>query len=238
MSGPSSDALQRDHRTYIIEIIGPPGSGKSTIAATLETASDSVRRISRYRALRNAPAYVSAALKLLPVMVARPRSRSERARKQLNWMIRLSASPRLMRDSSAPTVVFDQGPTYTMVRLLDAAGTRHGWRSRYERWWRRRVQDWATMVDLLVFVDATDATLVDRIRSRPKEHAAKALEFVEAVDAIRQARQAYESIVREICAAHPAPILRADTGNESPQEIASRITRALRDPASARPGGH
>jgi broad-specificity NMP kinase len=228
LSGPGSSGPQPSRRPRrVAEIIGPPGSGKSTVARAVEASGADVRRVSTYTSAGRAPAYAVAALRLIPTMLVRPRGGRESLRKHLNWMVRLEASPRLLGEAAAGLLVFDQGPTYTLVRLLGAAGHRTGWNPRYERWWSGQVARWADRIDLLVFLDAPDGELVARIRDRTKGHAAKELPEAAAAGAVGEARALYESVVGEMAARRALHVLRLDTSEAGVDAVVTRIRRAL-----------
>lgn len=232
MSGPGSDASIPSGRGRVVEVVGPPGCGKSTVARALSTGRTGVRLISAYTGAANAMAYLASALRIVPAMQARPRGAAT-ARKQLNWMIRLEASPRVRDRGGDALLVFDQGPVYTMARLVGVSG-RDEWKPRYERWWKEQIARWATATDLLVFLDAPDADLVGRIRARDKDHAAKRLDDEAAVDAVRASRSHYETVVRELTAAG-ITVMRIDTSTSEVADAVLKIEAALSSPARGGP---
>jgi hypothetical protein len=175
----------------VIEIVGPPGTGKSTLASALPSAGVTmVGRVPR-QGLRRA------ALRALPGIVPAFLTRTERAdaRRTFERMLRLVVLSE--RPTGRGPVVLDQGPTYTAARLR-VAGVRARPGGAWDRWWSDTLDRIAATLDLIVMLDAPDAVLVARIDERPKEHAAKGAPPAAAARAIDEVRVALAATVAEL----------------------------------------
>jgi hypothetical protein len=65
--------------------------------------------------------------------------------------------------------------------------------------WRRRVvAEWATLLDVVVFIDASDITLANRIRTREKPHMVKGLPDAEIFGFSAGFRRAFERAIGEL----------------------------------------
>jgi cytidylate kinase len=199
----------------VAEILGPPGAGKSTVLDAVARHAPGVRTVRAYRSARTVSAYLGAAAEVAPVLVCAARD-IRGARQRLNWMVRLQASPRILRvdGRGADVVLFDQGPAYTLVRLHDRAADRAG---RYGRWWSGELRRWAGLFDLVVLLDAPDDVLLERIRTREKPHAVKDVAAVEARQALAEYRARCQVVVRRLAATGSTRIVRVDT-SASPQD--------------------
>lgn len=150
----------------VIEVVGAPGTGKSTLASTL----------TRTRGTRIGPV-LPAALRLvglralpsvLPAYATRPVR--EDGRRTLERMLRLVVISG--RSPVDEPIVYDQGPAYTAARLRRiGAGAKPG--GTWDRWWSTTLDRVAASLDLIVALDAPDAVLAERIEARSKDHAAK-----------------------------------------------------------------
>ena len=115
------------------------------------------------------PSLALACLRGWPALVAAPPAGVSRTR-WAAWAGRVGAAPALVQrrlNAGAGTVVLDQGPAYTLGRMLAVRRAARG-----HRWWVRRTADCASVLDLLVVLEADPSTLAARIRRREKRHPA------------------------------------------------------------------
>lgn len=150
---------------FVVELLGPPGVGKSGLADALsEVAGVSVVKNHTRHDVTAAAAAVPHAL---PAALSHPPPGVDRKR-WAAWAGRLAAAPRVARHriaEGASTVVFDQGAAYTLVRMLDVRRHPAG-----NTWWWRRSIETADLLDLLVVLDADTDTLLRRVQARDKAH--------------------------------------------------------------------
>lgn len=210
-----------------MEVLGPPGAGKTTVLEAVSRLSPMVRPVRGYSALRYVPAYLQAALCVAPLLRAGTRDTPD-VRKSANWMIRLQASTKVLQAERArggPVVLFDQGPAYTLVRLHPRSDAPA---DRYRDWWTRSVDRWATLLDVLVVLDASDEVLLARIRSRGKEHSVKHVAPAQAVQALTAYRTQCQSVAGRLAAGGHGPrILCLDTAVAEPAALAQTVLAAL-----------
>jgi hypothetical protein len=142
-----------------------------------------------------------------------------------NWerllmMAYLQALPRALKGQEG-IVVFDQGPIYFLTRpiLLD---------ERLGSWWRRTFDMWSSLLDAVVWLEAPDAVLLERINARSKLHRLKGSEEQAAFEALAQGRRAHEDAIGRLDGRAPAPaILRFDTSERSADEIVDELLERL-----------
>ena len=212
----------------VAEVVGPAGSGKSSLLVGLAHADRMIMPIARYRTARRAPLYLSSAAAIMPI-VPRRLARGA-ARQQAGWMIRLEASVSVLQDRSVPgaVVLFDQGPVYTLARLARV----HPPRSRnqaYEQWRSDKVRQWADILGLLIVLDAPDDVLLARVRGRAKSHYLNQLEDTPARDALRAERAGYTASVAELSSDGGPQAIRINTAGASLDELVSRVAGMLGD---------
>jgi AAA domain len=201
-----------------VEVVGPPGTGKSTLTAALAAAGERISVVQRYG---DAPG-VAGLLRAAAVVV--PLARSERDRRRLRWMARLEASAGVLERcrGDAPVVLFDQGPVYTLARLwASAAGIPR--QPGYTRWYDAKLRQWRDLLDVVVVLDAPDEVLLGRIRGRAKPHAAKGMPASSARAALGRERAAYAGV---LAALGPATTLRLD-GRDPVEDMVSTTLAAL-----------
>ncbi len=154
---------------FVVELLGPPGAGKSGLARALSQIAGVT--VVKDHDRHDVAAAARAVPHALPVALSHPPAGVDRVR-WAAWAGRLAAAPRVARHriaAGAGTVVFDQGAAYTLARMLEVRRYPAG-----NAWWWRRSMETADLLDLLVILDADTDTLVRRVRSRDKAHAVSA----------------------------------------------------------------
>lgn len=167
----------------VVELLGPPGSGKSALGERLARLDGYV--VVKDHERGDLPALLRSALAAHPVLTHRPPPGVGSAR-WVAWGGRLLAADELVRRRAARgarTVLLDQGPAYTLGRLTDLCRTRRG-----ADWWHHQLRSSTDVLDTLVLLDADRPTLLQRLRTRPKDHAALGLDERDADDYLAAAQ--------------------------------------------------
>jgi nicotinamide riboside kinase len=180
-------ALSSHRVTSIVEIVGPAGSGKSTLAAALANRP-AVRTVSSISRAEPRARQLLAALRAMPAVMHLVGPRT--TRRQIAWIGRLVALDALVRRTRDDVLVLDQGPLYTLSRVLAARPDLAD-----DRWLTGRIERWAERLDAVVVLDAPDDDLVARIRSRGKDHVVKAVPDDIALASVRAQRAELDAVV-------------------------------------------
>jgi hypothetical protein len=213
----------------VVELIGPPGAGKTTLrraVLSLEPRSLTIR-IDRRRDLA---VVARTALGLVrPVVAAVAQQRHLLSWRDAVQHTRLRAlRPAVARAaaSGAPLALLDEGPVYALAKL-EAYGHVSGEEGFFGTRWRDALARWREVVDLVVWLDAPDALLVRRIRGRAKAHPVKVAGPLEATRFISRYRAAYDTIVARMCTSGGPRLLRLDTSTGDAVEHAARVIETL-----------
>jgi nicotinamide riboside kinase len=184
-------------RAVIVELVGPAGAGKTTLARGVTAVDASVRSglslwgLPRRRLFRSAMA-------LLPTIVGATVNRTPLRAGELAQMIRLGALRSVVEDEASQhrVIILDEGPVFALS-WLDMFFSRNG--DRVPASWRSRViAEWATLLDVVVFIDASDIILADRIRTRDKDHMVKDKPDDEVFGFSAGFRRAFERAIDEL----------------------------------------
>lgn len=215
-----------------VEILGVAGAGKSTLAARLAGAAGvemadfiHTRRPSHLlQVVRGIP-------RLLPILAAgltRPPRMSWPEWKLLVYVTRWRSF--LGRRTPPGTVLlFDQGPLYALVRL-EAEGKPFTTRPAFERWGDEMVEGWADELSAVIFLDAPDTVLWDRINERPQDHKTKGEEAKAGLRFLGRYRRSFEDVLRRMEELGGPRIFRFDTSSMTAPQIAEKVEAVLRDP--------
>lgn len=212
-------------RGFVAEIVGVAGSGKSTLLKALRQElglGASPYRLPRWRSLR--PLAGAAARSLAPLL----------AEPHPGWFafeLKLLATYEAMvadfgsRKPDGP-VLLDQGPIYSYVaatRTVLLGDQRSQLRPRLVR----TLDAFGAHLDAVIWLDARDDVLVDRIRGRGQEHMVKGKSKDEMLAFLAEYRGAYGALLERFADVHGVPVLRFDSSAEPPPEIARRARAEL-----------
>lgn len=226
----------------MVEVIGPAGTGKTTLARALRQrdariAPDIDTRLTK---LDKLPFVVGNTILLLPSYLRRYRHSRWFDRRETRSMAYLQAGLKLLdreaRNDHTVTVL-DHGPIYRLAFLREF-GPEIAASDAYRRWWANLLERWTVKLDLVVALDAPDQVLLGRIRARDCWHAVKEAPDHEAYEVLRRYRAAFEQTIAESVTPERVPLLRFDTSMLSTEEIADEVLATLtswRDTGRSRP---
>jgi thymidylate kinase len=211
----------------LVELVGPPGAGKSTLQRGLLERYDDLEPTPL---LRKRPYTHILARHTLAALGTLARRRALDPRypvDQVRMMAYLRALPEVFATGDGRRIVlFDQGPLFSLTRpyLADA---------KLAEWWESTFATWRRRLDLVVLLDAPDEVLLERIEERLKFHRVQGRDRQDALAFLSNTRGVYERALARLVEDEPAPaVLRVDTGGLSADaavdHIRSRIDGILR----------
>jgi adenylate kinase family enzyme len=218
--------VSRD-RAVVVELVGPAGAGKTTLAKGVTETDATVRSglslwgLPRRRLVRSAMA-------LLPTILGASINRTPLRAGEMAQMIRLGALRSVVEDEASQhrVIILDEGPVFALS-WLDMFFARNT--DRVPAAWRRRViAQWATLLDVVVFIDASDITLANRIRTREKPHTVKDLPDAEIFGFSAGFRKAFERAIGELAQAGHIVVDTLKTDSDPVDENTARLMTKLK----------
>jgi deoxyadenosine/deoxycytidine kinase len=211
----------------IVELVGPAGAGKSSLLRALAERDGSLRtglHPPRHRHLPNAVA-------LVPTFVSLHRGVHRVLWKEMRRITYLRTLHRILvseRSRSHRPVVLDEGPVYMLARMW-VYGEDEVTSRVFEPWWHGAFESWAGVLDLIIWLDAPNTVLIDRLRARPQSHRAQDLSDSLIHEFLESYRAAYTRIISALAARRHARVLTFRTDAEPVVRIAERVATAMRD---------
>ncbi len=218
--------IHETDRPLVVAIAGLAGAGKSSLGRALMRLDPAVRarpRVSFWRYLARIPP-------LIPTFLRLHRPFRGVLGKEMKRLLRLDALHRLVQETrNCRILVFDEGPVYLLARILVYGGA--GIRTQaFEECWRRAIATWAAELDVIVWLEAPEDLLAERLRARPHHPFAHTGTDDRSVRRLfRSYRAAFAQVIGELTAAGgPRPwTIRTDHGSvdATAQELLVRLYR-------------
>ena len=216
-------------RAVIVELVGPAGAGKTTLAQGVSRTDATVRSgLSLWGLPR--PQLLSSAIALLPTIIS---AALGGGRSRLRWgemtqMIRLGALRRVVRQEAQlhRILLLDEGPVFALSWL--EVFFKHTGDRVPAAWRRRAVADWALLLDVVVFLDASDLTLARRIRTRAKPHMVKDRSDAEISGFAAGFRRAFDRAIAELARAGHVVVDALSTDRDPTEQSAARLMATLK----------
>lgn len=214
----------------VIELVGPAGAGKTTLALRLARDPGTSVGVATGR-----QALLRAMVSVGPVLAAARATSSGRwwTAGELRSIAYLGAwRSALHKEPGAGLVLLDHGPVYRLASLAAYGPTMSG-SARFRTWWTATAEDWSHYLDAVVLLDTDDEELRRRIEDRERHHQLRGAGADEAAVFLARYRDAFEDVLR-LLTRLGTPVLRIDTSMGDPDEIADLVRTSLEASAVGR----
>jgi adenylate kinase family enzyme len=220
-------------KTRVVEVVGPAGAGKTTLCRMLDRYTESIRleNFPNVRKVAAAPFFISNGLPLIPHLLRlyRPGSR-QLTRREFAWMIILSGWSALLTkeaNKEGRAFVLDQGPIYLLTEMW-LFGPEYLRQKAAEGFWEDLYDRWTATLYMVIWLDATDDVLFNRIRNRQQDHIVKTQPASVVYEFLNCYRNEYEFILSTLTKKKAAlKVLKFDTGRQQPQNIVNQCLSEL-----------
>jgi adenylate kinase family enzyme len=212
----------------VVELVGLAGSGKSTLARELVASDPRIELgLPMSRAASAAAQVAAGAPFVLPYLrECRGTAWLDRAEARgLGYLLAWRKSLNRPTTKRSP-VLFDHGPLFHLARL-DALGPPLTSTVSFRRWWERTLDDYAELLDVVVWLEAPDDLLLRRILSRNQPHALREADDDAARRFFAAYRASYRAVLTRVEHRRPGAVLEMRSDRETPSELGERVRRRL-----------
>jgi thymidylate kinase len=217
--------LRMEQKSLIVEIVGLPGVGKTTVSRLLSGCEKiRIEPTPYFREIKYAPFFAWNMLRSLPDF-ARIKANGDHqwlTGRDIALMAILKgwhAHLERQRSSSQEIILLDEGPVCYLTRMY-AFGSKALKTESAKDWWDATCQQWARTLDLVIKLDTDDPILIERIRSREMPQIVKELSDPDALAYMRNHRAAQDYALNKILSQPVSPrLVEYSTTQKSPDQL-------------------
>jgi len=222
-------AVKNPAAPVIAELVGPAGAGKSAMLRRLGQRHTGIRAGLSIDRARFLPALTWYALALVPTGLEVLRDDWRSTWPVMLHLLRLRTLPAVVARearTSPAAIVLDEGPLFSLARLSVFNRAREN-RTRLGHAWEDQLGRWSKLLDVVVWLDAPDAVLAQRIRKRLKPHRVKDDSDEAIYEFLGQYRRAYGDIRARLVSAGHTRIIDVDTSVMPAEQSVPMVLAAL-----------
>jgi len=209
----------------VVEIVGLAGAGKTTLLRALNQRHKKIVAGVRVRKINYIPFFISNTFFFLPTFLRQYQYSRWFTWEETRSMVYLKAWHHLLSRQGAnknTVTVFDHGPIFRLVKLSEF-GSEITKSQVYHRWCESVFDQWAASLDMVIWLDAPVAILVERIHARNEWHRVKEKSDQEAYKILARFRRSFEQIIAQLAANSDTRVLPFDTERESLKQIVEKV---------------
>jgi shikimate kinase len=211
----------------ILELCGMYGAGKSTLHRQLmQHKTAEVTKEYRLSRLQNIHRFVIYGLKMVPIILRSGFDRHWLWRLWLLIYLHTLADDLIHVKADLPgLLLWEEGPTALHAFLRTRIRSQRN-QEIIDHVLDANLHQLAKTIDAIIWLDAADAVLVDRVRTRPQRHMLKEVQIEEAIDFYQKYRCAFEGIMQtyQNCG---LPVLRITTDTQGAEEMTGEAVRFM-----------
>jgi shikimate kinase len=228
---------QKTTHPLMVELVGVAGTGKTTLLRALSQRDDKIRVETdlEFRNRGHIPIFARYLPFLLAITLRGSRSSRLLNLDEMKALVYLKTWPDALRAEAlrgSKAILLNHGPIFKLA-TLHAFGPESLKQQGLQRWWQRVFEQWARTLDIIVWLNAPDSVLVERINGRDQRHAVKGKPEREATQFLHRYQASYEQMVAQLTDNGGPKVLRFDTSRASVEQIVNEVLLAFH----SKPGG-
>ena len=216
-------------KLQVVSIEGPAGAGKTTLYNEFKKYPDQIRlgKTPSPRKKINAPFFFWYGIQLIPTLFRVRKANSRQFnRREFAWLTILYGWPHILqRDLKkfSQVIVLEQGPVYLLADMREF-GPEYLKSKDAENLWQDLYRRWAATLDMVVWLDANENKLLERINNRDKNHPIKNASMAVSNNFFKAYRGAFDYALSMLQPnSSDFRVLRIDTSKQQPCQIAESL---------------
>jgi shikimate kinase len=213
----------------VAEVIGPAGAGKSTLLRALSQREKRILPDIRLPKRVSIPILIRDTTTFLPTFLRYYRHSRWFTWRETRSMVYLSGWHQVLKHRAPrndSVTVLDQGPIFRLALLREfGPELTHG--DVYIKWWNNMLNQWAATLQLVIWLDAPDAVLFQRVNSRTELHRVKGQPEQDAYQYFGRYRTSYQQVIERMKAIQGPRLLCVNTHQTPVDRIVDRVLDAL-----------
>lgn len=214
----------------IMELVGPAGSGKTTLSRALSQRDDSIvfGPDIELRKVSHLPVFIRSIPSSLPLFFDHRKSDRQPTWTELKDIAYLEGWTQMLKRiplSNGKIVLLDQGPVFRMATLHEF-GPALLKSEESKTWWHHLYKQWAYVLDIIIFLNTSDTILMERINTRTKKHDIKGKSELETHKYLMRYRQSFKEVLTQLSLCNGPTILEFDTSKTSIEQIVCEVLAA------------
>lgn len=217
----------KSRSSLIMELVGPAGAGKTSLSRALRQRGEDIvlGPEIELRKVSHIPAFIRGISSSLPLLLEQRKSNRQPTWTELKDIAYLEGWTQMLKQmpsSNGKIVLLDQGPVFRMATLY-GFGPPLLKSEESKTWWHHLYKQWASALDIIIFLDTSDTILRERINTRTKKHDLKGKSELETQKYLMQYRMSLKNVLTELSLCNGPAILEFDTSKISIEQIADEV---------------
>jgi shikimate kinase len=211
----------------LVELVGLAGTGKTTLSQALSQRNENILigHDLQLRKIEQIPIFISHVPFMLPVVLRRSRLSRWLTWNEIKAIVYLYGGKHIFKQQTTrkgTIIILDQGPIFKLA-TLNAFGPESLKTQGFETWWHSMYKRWASSLDMVIWLDAPDTVLMERIYNREKRHIIKNSTERELFKFLADYRVSYEYIIDNMRFNGEPKLLQFNTNQVSVEQIVKEV---------------